>query len=92
VRFRLAQRPYAATPKFAAKKLAALRAAYFASNHYRNPAEVLAIRERFAQEFAEAILAQPATPQAAPVQRRLPSPASPSPFTLPNDAPFAEGF
>jgi hypothetical protein len=92
VTFRLAPRPYAATPKFAAKKLAELRAVYFATSHYRNPAEVLAIRERFAQEFAEAILAQPAKQQAAPVQRRLPSSTSVTPAALPNEAPFAEGF
>jgi len=92
VTFRLAERPYAATPKYAAKKLAAVRAVYLAKDHCRNPAEVLTVREQFAQEFAEAILAQPAAPQIVPAQRRLPSSAAASPPALSDDAPFAEGF
>jgi hypothetical protein len=95
VQFRLAQPPFIATPKFAAKKLAAVRAAYLAQDCYRNPTEVLATHERFSQEFAEAFLAArarqpeepesplPATPAQPPVQR---------PAVLPADSPFAEGF
>lgn len=92
VSFRLAQRPYASTPKFAAKKLAALRTAYLAKDHYRDPAEVLAVREQFAQQFAEAILTQPTEPTVASPLRRLPSPTPSTSPVLPDDAPFAEGF
>jgi hypothetical protein len=95
VQFRLAQPPFTATPKFAAKKLAAVREAYLAKDCYRNPSDVLAAHERFAQEFAEAFLAgralQPEEPE-SPLPATRAQPTIQRPAVLPVDSPFAEGF
>lgn len=100
VRFQLLKRPYAGTPRFAARKLAAVRTEYLAANHYRSAAEILAIREQFTQRFAEAALASPAQSRPAPSQSvpRLPRQSAAPPRSVvarPSESatsPFGEGF